>query len=71
MCLACEGPVPEGRADWCSRSCRAALRRYGSDLDPAASRRDQLERALAARRTLREVGIGLDATYRARPQRLP
>lgn len=61
-CLACDGPVAAGR-DWCSRGCRAALRSYGSALAPTADRREQLERALAQRRILRDV-LALDPSYR-------
>lgn len=63
-CLACGGPLAPARSDWCSRRCRAALRAYGSALEPAAGRGRQLERALAQRRALAAVGLALDETYR-------
>lgn len=66
-CLTCGANVPEGK-DWCSRRCRKALRSLGIALLPFASRREQLDKALAHRRAGNAVGLGMPTTFRHPPR---
>ncbi len=66
-CLVCDGPLPAGKPDWCSRRCRKALRSLGIALAPTAPRVDQLAAALAHRRSAAALGIAMPATFRQVP----
>lgn len=66
-CQACGGPVPVHHRDWCSRACRAALRRYGCALAPSATRQQQMARALEQRAAMAAQGYPLSDRFRQPP----
>lgn len=62
-CLVCGGHDGPGERPWCSKTCRATMRRYGASLAPGRPRAEQLDAALAQRATMAALGLPMSPTF--------